>query len=142
MNSPDFSSIISGILSKPEMLSGIINAVSTISSSLPSAPAPESEKPHKKDDQLKNEVAPAEEIAEAIPSAAMLGSLFAPSNADSEPQKDKRNGDSIHHMPDNRRALLYALKPYLGDKRQDKIDFILKVLTLLEAAESFNKIKH
>lgn len=35
---------------------------------------------------------------------------------------------------DNERQLLLALRPYLSEARQEKIDFVLKILQLLELA--------
>ena len=41
---------------------------------------------------------------------------------------------SQNRARDNERQLLLALRPYLSEGRQDKIDFVLKILQLLELA--------
>ena len=53
----------------------------------------------------------------------------------------KKTERSFNDSSEKRRALLCALKPFFSEKRRDKIDFILKVLALLDAADSFNKPK-
>ena len=69
-------------------------------------------------------------------------SAAAPSKSEQEPQAEatlpilqqpKTNQDSAR---ENERRLLLALRPYLGQARQDKIDFVLKILQLLELAGS------
>ena len=117
MSSPDFSSLISGILSNPEMLSGIMNAVSALGSLSPKAP--------------ENDAAPQNESHVDAPQ----GQLPFESKINAQPTAAKSGSSG------DRRALLHALKPFLGEKRGEKIDFILKVLALLDAAEGFNKFK-
>ena len=111
MNSPDISTLLSGVLSNPEMLSKIMGVASTLSSS----GILEGNSDNKTENQKAEEVH-AEHVPEHI-------------------QKSGKNSEDA----EKRRALLYALKPFLGEKRREKIDFILKVLALLDAAESFNK---
>lgn len=120
MNSPDFSSIISGVLGNPEALSKIMGVAANLSASGIFGDS-------------KNESIPADSTPQEDTSTK---------NESSEPVFfHKGKEDSFQDSAEKRRALLYALKPFLGEKRREKIDFILKVLALLDAADSFNKPK-
>ena len=64
-------------------------------------------------------------------------------NTASEPTKDIESPPEPKALPvrkekdserENERRLLLALRPYLSEARQDKIDFVLKILQLLELA--------
>ena len=142
MNSPDFSSLISGILSNPEMLSGIMNAVSALGSS-PLGSILQGPKGTSLPNNTQSEGSDGESYtasdAEHPPAAQSFSQPPTQKNEDSPP----KDFPALHsrQSSQDRRALLYALKPFLGEKRGEKIDFILKVLALLDAAEGFNKFK-
>ena len=123
MNSPDISSLLSGVLKDPEMLSKIMGVAANLSSSGIFS-------------ELKNESIPTESEPRSENTVSQANASGA--SVFSDP---KRNESSFKDSAEKRRALLYALKPFLGEKRRDKIDFILKVLALLDAADSFNKPK-
>lgn len=143
MSSPDFSSIISGILSNPEMLSGIMNTVSALSSSGIGAILQGSQK--NSNDTPVQQSANYDDQSNQGPSEGappVIDTLFEDrQNKSDEKPYGSPNYTSPHNSSSQRRALLYALKPFLGEKRGEKIDFILKVLALLDAAEGFNKFK-
>lgn len=48
----------------------------------------------------------------------------------------KRSSDA-----DNRRQLLFALRPYLSSSRREKLDSLLRLSTLLDTASSLGKTK-
>lgn len=48
-----------------------------------------------------------------------------------EKESDKEHTENRYH---NHRRLLQALRPYLGAQRQERIDFILKLLQYMELA--------
>jgi hypothetical protein len=142
MNSPDFSSLISGILSNPEMLSGIMNAVSALGSSPLGSilqasknppPTNDTQKEDSDNDLFNNRDTTLSPASQSVPPSHRQ-KHNASDQKDAPPSPPRQNSQ-------DRQALLYALKPFLGEKRGEKIDFILKVLALLDAADGFNKFK-
>lgn len=121
MSSPDISSVISGVLKDPEMLSRIMGVAANLSASGIFG----------------------DSKSESIPTESEPKAENAPLSHDSAPREDlsTKNERSFNDSSEKRRALLCALKPFFSEKRRDKIDFILKVLALLDAADSFNKPK-
>ena len=79
----------------------------------------------------------------AMSFAGKLKDNIGPSPAQNVPEPETVQS-SVSNLPvktessarEDERRLLLALRPYLGKTRQDKIDFILKILQLLELAGS------
>ena len=78
-----------------------------------------------------------------LQTALSLAGKFKDSAADSSKEKEAAIPKEIPSPPsvkqpnsarDNERRLLLALRPYLSEARRDKIDFVLKILQLLELA--------
>lgn len=139
MSTPDLSSIISGVLSNPEMLSGIMNAVSALGSSGIGSILQNT--PKSNNDPPPTDSSRADRPAEPPQSSVLEAFAHRGSDAEGGISSKDLPPSPLGNSSKERRALLYALKPFLGEKRGEKIDFILKVLALLDTAESFNKFK-
>lgn len=65
--------------------------------------------------------------------------LFSPAQTAGEKEKDRQNQASHRESPHighaERIRLLQSLRPFLPADKQEKIDFVIKLLGLLEAAE-------
>lgn len=117
----DFSSKLDKILSNPAMMAQIKSLADTMTeegdAKAPSPPPPE-------------QAAAAEPATPPPPqpeSPPAMPALFSP-----EPGMEKNIK--------NTRALLIALKPYLDDKRREKIDKMLNMLRLAEMAGYFKNL--
>ncbi len=80
----------------------------------------------------------------------VFGELFKSSSDSSSSQNEQgkerereneRERTSESRASRDRTALLYALRPYLGEKRREKMDFILKVMGILNAVSTLNNGK-
>ncbi len=105
----DFSSVLNGILSNPEMLSMISSMASTLKGENASA-APTQEK----EAEAAAPVLPAD-IGEKIPSVLSAIAPLLSSSTSSASSHDN-----------NRACLLRALKPYLSSGRSEAIDYIIQ----------------
>ena len=138
MNSPDLQSLISGVLANPDMLQKIMTVASSLTSANPDVEQSKSSA-HVPFEQASNQSPPSNsqgnetDIFSHLPLLNALGS-----EKGSAPERSGDHGAS-KSSSQCRQSFLCALKPFLIEKRQEKIDFILKVLVLLDAAEGFNK---
>lgn len=120
----DFSSKLDKILSNPAMMAQIKSLADTMTEEgEPKNPAPTPEQPASEPEQPPTpEASPQTEAP-----AAAMPALFSPA-----PGMEKNIK--------NTRALLVALKPYLDDKRREKIDKMLNMLRLAEMAGYFKNL--
>lgn len=120
----DFSSKLDKILSNPAMMAQIKSLADTMTedgeakASPPPPPAQAAAEP---------EQASAPEAPPQTETPAAMPALFSPA-----PGMEKNIK--------NTRALLLALKPYLDDKRKEKIDKMLNMLRLAEMAGYFKNL--
>lgn len=118
----DFSSKLDKILSNPAMMAQIKSLADTMTedgeAKTPTEPTQAAPEP---------EPAAAPESPPQTDTPAAMPALFSPA-----PGMEKNIK--------NTRALLLALKPYLDDKRRDKIDKMLNMLRLAEMAGYFKNL--
>ena len=120
----DFSSKLDKILSNPAMMAQIKSLADTMTEDGEAKTPPPTEPT-----QAAPEPAPAAapESPPQTDTPAAMPALFSPA-----PGMEKNIK--------NTRALLLALKPYLDDKRRDKIDKMLNMLRLAEMAGYFKNL--
>ena len=109
----DFESKINGILSDPEALSGIINAVKGLGLVQPS--------------QNTSQVFPKTDPHGLIPERNATDTLSAMGKAFNEDKESIVSSKSI--------GLLLALRPFLSAEKRDKIDVITKLLRIATLTE-------
>lgn len=126
----DFSSKLDKILSNPAMMAQIKSLADTMTEAEEApAPAPPPESP------------PASTAAEPIPSKEE-----EPEKPAADPPPEAALPASFSPAPalarnlKNTRALLAALKPYLDDKRKEKVDKMLNMMRLAEMAGYFQNL--
>lgn len=126
----DFSSKLDKILSNPAMMAQIKSLADTMTEA-EEAPAPspeaapepaETQSSAPREEELSNRPADA-----GAPSEAALPASLSPAPALARNLK-------------NTRALLSALKPYLDDKRKEKVDKMLSMMRLAEMAGYFKNL--
>ena len=122
-NSADgFSSVLSGILSNPEMLSMIGSMAQKLKSDMPPSAADEPSGSPRSAPAEQNEA-----TAQVLPDVVQaLAPLLSPSNAK-------------HSKKDEERAcLLRALKPYLSRDRCMVIDYIIKFSSISDVLKNLS----
>lgn len=120
----DFSSKLDKILSNPAMMAQIKSLADTMTEDGETKTPPPTEPTQAASEP---EPAPAPESPPQTDTPAAMPALFSPA-----PGMEKNIK--------NTRALLLALKPYLDDKRRDKIDKMLNMLRLAEMAGYFKNL--
>ena len=120
----DFSSKLDKILSNPAMMAQIKSLADTMTED-GEAKAPPPTEPTQAAPEPEPAAAP--ESPPQTDTPAAMPALFSPA-----PGMEKNIK--------NTRALLLALKPYLDDKRRDKIDKMLNMLRLAEMAGYFKNL--
>lgn len=127
----DFSEKLDSILSNPEMMAQIKRLADTMTSGTPSIS--ESPPPSESAAQAGNfgeSKEPPPAGASDIPDIAGVVSALTSLTGD---HRGRRKGNNMAHS----KALLLALKPYLDDKRCEKIDKLLRMMQLAEMAGYF-----
>lgn len=120
----DFSSKLDKILSNPAMMAQIKSLADTMTEDGEAKTPPPTEPTQAASEP---EPAAAPESPPQTDTPAAMPALFSPA-----PGMEKNIK--------NTRALLLALKPYLDDKRRDKIDKMLNMLRLAEMAGYFKNL--
>ena len=120
----DFSSKLDKILSNPAMMAQIHSLADTMTEDGEAKTPPPTEPTQAAPEP---EPAAAPESPPQTDTPAAMPALFSPA-----PGMEKNIK--------NTRALLLALKPYLDDKRRDKIDKMLNMLRLAEMAGYFKNL--
>ena len=120
----DFSSKLDKILSNPAMMAQIKSLADTMTEDGEAKTPPPTEPTQAAPEP---EPAAAPESPPQTDTPAAMPALFSPA-----PGMEKNIK--------NARALLLALKPYLDDKRRDKIDKMLNMLRLAEMAGYFKNL--
>ena len=120
----DFSSKLDKILSNPAMMAQIKSLADTMTEDGEAKTPPPTEPTQAAPEP---EPAAAPESPPQTDTPAAMPALFSPA-----PGMEKNIK--------NTRALLLALKPYLDDKRRDKIDKMLNMLRLAEMAGYFKNL--
>ena len=140
MNSPDLQSLISGVLANPDMLQKIMTVASSLTSTKPEGDILESNvnAPPKQVSSASTPINTPSNENDIFSNLPLLNALGSEKRSDPAHSSDLGASKSSSQC---RQSFLCALKPFLSEKRQEKIDFILKVLVLLDAAEGFNKFK-
>ncbi|MBR5516180.1 MAG: hypothetical protein IKU52_08260 [Clostridia bacterium] len=113
MDSNNISSLLSGVMSNPDMMNKIQGILSN------------------------------PEAMQTISKAAQgLSTQHEPENMDNNGEKEI-NMPVIKHNTDaeNRAALICALKPYLSKERRDKADKLLSLLSLLSVSGALGNLK-
>lgn len=109
----DLSSVISALSQNPAALSAIGSIMENINKKPPPPPEPK-----------------------GLDIGALL-SLLGAKNEQKEPPPEKHEQNPFGSKEDikNRIALLNAVKPFLSEKRQEKLELIIKLLKLSELGE-------
>lgn len=125
MDGLNINGIVQGLLSNPEMMQSIMSLVGNLNDETLNSVT---EGKHGEEKEQK--------AGEGFDLSSII-SLIGNKEADNK-AKGGSNGNNHpnHPCPADRKALLLALKPFLGSDRRDKIDFILNILSLLDVAES------
>lgn len=131
MDGLNINGIVQGLLENPQMMQSIMGLLGNLNND----PTPKNngeQNINKNNDQNRENNSEQSNSTEKSQNdlSAVISLL---SNSSSKKEDDKTNG---HPCPSDRKALLLALKPFLGKERRDKVDFILNILSLLDVAES------
>lgn len=115
-SSNDFNEMLNRFLENPEALQNIMKIAGSFKNSGDS-----------EDDDEQDTVEVSADAEEDGEGEAVEAGAFS---------RGSRGGHS-HKKPDNdnRLRLLKALKPYLGENRREKVDYIIKLLGLLQLAD-------
>lgn len=126
----DFSEKLDSILSNPEMMAQIKRLADTMTSGTP--PISESPPPEKavQAGSFGESKEPPSDGASDMPDITEAVSALTALTGE---HRGRRKGNNMAHS----RALLLALKPYLDDKRCEKIDKLLRMMQLAEMAGYF-----
>ena len=136
----DFSSKLDALLSNPAMMAQIKALADTMTSAgaieVP-PPTEEAVSSPSEEPQLSPEESTPAETATVLPATgglppAAMPTLFSPPPGGPPP--------ALEANIRNTRALLSALKPYLDDRRRDKIDKMLNMMRLAEMAGYFRNL--
>ncbi len=127
MDGLNINGMVQGLLENPQMMQSIMGLLGNLKESPPSA-----EKNVSDTEDVKEQNNSSENSERDMSS---LLSLLGNTSSNKENSKEGRETNN-RPCPSDRKALLLALKPFLGKERRDKIDFILNVLSLLDVAES------
>ena len=127
----DFSEKLDSILSNPEMMAQIKRLADTMTSGTPSVP--ESPQPAENAVQAGNFGESKEPPPDGAPDMPDITEAVSALASLSGERRGRRKGNNMAHS----RALLLALKPYLDDKRCEKIDKLLRMMQLAEMAGYF-----
>ena len=127
----DFSEKLDSILSNPEMMAQIKRLADTMTSGTPSVP--ESPQPAENAVKAGNFCKTKEPLHDGAPDMPDITEAVSALASLSGERRGRRKGNNMAHS----RALLLALKPYLDDKRCEKIDKLLRMMQLAEMAGYF-----
>lgn len=129
--SNDLSEKLDSILSNPEMMAQIKRLADTMTSG---TAAPKEDAALTEETMTAANIAPKKDGGEPPAQGARdITDVLSTLTALSGERRGKRGGGNIAHG----RALLLALKPYLDDKRCEKIDKLLRMMQLAEMAGYF-----
>ena len=118
MDGLNINGMIQGILDNPQMMQSLMGLIGNLKTNIPDMN--QADTTTDTDTTQKKE----EDITSVISQLK-------------ENREDKQFRSSSHSpCASDRKALLLALRPFMGKDRQDKIDFILNILSLLDVAES------
>ena len=125
METNDISSALSKLLEDPAALANAMSIASSLMGGMPSVPAsapPDEKQPSEAEAQANEAVSASTTPAQSdalgdVPSVAAIANLL---------------GGGAKNDP--RCALLYALKPYMGHGRAEKIDTLVNMLRLADLA--------
>lgn len=123
----DMSTLISGMLSDPEMLSRAMNIAKGLASSgVLSSLLSQGDKGSGKGECHDN---PSESASCSDEKGALLRSGCGGSAGDGLDKGERRKPGNAE-----RTALLHALKPYVSEDKREKIELIIKLMSVLDAA--------
>ena len=133
--SNDFSDKLDAILSNPEMMAQIKRLADTMTSGTASVAEEGPEPPEKATQASFQNAREQPESKESLADMSDAVNAIATLTGGGAPDRRGRKGknSNIAHS----KALLLALKPYLDDKRCEKIDKLLKMMQLAEMAGYF-----
>ena len=128
----DFSDKLNAILSNPEMMAQIKRLADTMTSGTASVAEEGPEPPEKATQASSQNTREQPESKENLADMSDAVNAIATLTGGGVPDRRGKNSNIAHS-----KALLLALKPYLDDKRCEKIDKLLKMMQLAEMAGYF-----